>query len=164
MLLLVGPASEAEGLPPRFAGHPAALRALAAAEGVQETVRFVGRVTDLERWYAAADAFLFLSHREGQGYVIVEAMAAGLPCVVSPLDGIGRELVGESGFVMDDPDDAQAVAACVGALLADPDRRRALGQLARARAARRFSMAARARAFAEVYRGLLERSRAAGRA
>jgi glycosyltransferase involved in cell wall biosynthesis len=156
VLVIAGPASLAEGLPPRFADHPGELRALAATAGIAETVRFAGRVNDLERWYGAADAFVFLSHREGQGYVIVEAMASGLPCVVSPLDGIGRELVAEGGFIADAPDDADAVAARLGELLADPARRRALGERVRARAVERFSLAARARAFAEVYRGLVE--------
>jgi glycosyltransferase involved in cell wall biosynthesis len=156
VLLLVGPSNLAEGLPPRFADHPAELRALAAAAGVEGTVRFAGRVGDLERWYGAADVFAFLSHREGQGYVIVEAMASGLPCVVSSLGGIGRELVADGGLVADDPDDADAVAARIGELLADPARRRALGERVRARAVERFSMPARARAFADVYRELVE--------
>jgi glycosyltransferase involved in cell wall biosynthesis len=158
LLLLAGPASLEQGLPPRFAGHPAELRALAAAAGVADTVRFLGRVEDLERWYGAADLCLFLSHREGQGTVIVEAMACGLPCVVSPLDGIGRELVAESGFVIDDPDDPQAVAARASELLADRERSRRLGERARAVAVERFSMTARAEAFAAAYRELLDAS------
>jgi glycosyltransferase involved in cell wall biosynthesis len=161
VLALVGPASVSEGLPTRFADHAGELRALAAASGVAESVRFVGRVEDLERWYAAADVFLFLSRREGQGYVIVEAMASGLPCVVSPLDGIGRELLGDSGVVADDPDDADAVAARIGELLADAPRRRTLGERARLRAEARFSMKTRARSFAELYRELHARGRRA---
>jgi glycosyltransferase involved in cell wall biosynthesis len=160
-LLLVGPRSVEEGVPPRFAGHPDELRELAKSLGVADTVRLLGHTNEPERVLRAADAFVFLSRREGLGNVVIESLACGLPCVVSPLDGIGHELLeeGETGHVIADPDDAQAVGACIAGLLDEPERRAAMGRAAHAEARRRFSMGVRARALAEVYRSVVAEAR-----
>jgi glycosyltransferase involved in cell wall biosynthesis len=162
LLLLVGPATEGEGLRSQYLSHVRELEALAAAPPLAGTVRLVGRVDDVERWMAAADVFALLSRREGFGTVTAEAMACGLPCVVSPLDGIGREIVdeGRTGFVIDDPDDPDAVAARLRPLLSDGELRRRLGTAARESACARFSMEVRAERLAEIYRTLAARSSA----
>ncbi len=154
-LLVVGPATPAEGLP-YDDPTPRSLRAQADAPGVAGTVMFTGRVDDLERYYAASDLFVFLSRREGLGNVTIEAMATGLPCIVSPLDGIGHELIdhGRTGFVAESPDDAAAVAALIRRLLDQPDEARRMGEAAHADAVARFSMPARAAALATLYREL----------
>ena len=56
-------------------------------------------VEDVIDYYHAADAFAFASEREGLPNVILEAMACGLPCVLSPFDGFpaGGEELGEPG-------------------------------------------------------------------
>jgi glycosyltransferase involved in cell wall biosynthesis len=158
-LVIAGPATVAEGVAPRFAGHKAELERFVAEAGLGQSVRIIGRVDDLERWYAASDVFAFLSRREGMGYVIVEAMASGLPCVVSPLDGIGRELLREglTGTVVEHPDDPEFVAARLRGLLDDPERRRAWGAAGREDALERFSLRSRARTMAELYRELAAR-------
>ena len=46
-----------------------------------ERIRFLGRRTDVERFYSIADIFISLSKHEPFGQVILEAMAAGLPCI-----------------------------------------------------------------------------------
>jgi glycosyltransferase involved in cell wall biosynthesis len=121
-------------------------------------VRLLGRVDDLESYLGAADLFVFLSRKEGQGYVIVEAMASGLPCVVSPLDGIASEMVdqGESGVILSNPDDADAVAGELSRLLGDAALRRAMGDAARRSAVRRFSIESRVDALAALYREVLD--------
>jgi glycosyltransferase involved in cell wall biosynthesis len=160
LLLLVGPANEGEGLRPQYLPHVRELEALAGAPDLAGTVRFVGRVDDVERWMAAADVFALLSRREGFGTVTAEAMACGLPCVVSPLDGIAREIVdeGRTGFVIDDPDDPEALAARLRPLLSDLGLRSTLGAAARESACARFSMAVRAKRLAEIYRMLAART------
>ncbi|MFX0199910.1 MAG: glycosyltransferase family 4 protein [Candidatus Hodarchaeota archaeon] len=50
------------------------------AEG-GERIRFLGRRTDVERFYSIADIFVSPSKHEPFGQVILEAMAAGLPCI-----------------------------------------------------------------------------------
>ena len=119
-------------------------------------MRLVGRTPAPQRWARAADVFAFLSRREGLGYVIIESMGCGIPAVVSPLDGIGHELVqhGRTGFVVDEPDDAAAVGARLRSLLDDAELRRRLGAEARHDVVARFSMQARARQLVGIYEGM----------
>ena len=101
---------------------------------------------ELAAAYASADVFVFPSTTDTFGNVILEAQAAGLPCVVSDQGG-PRELVadGEDGFITRGGDLAELCEA-TRKLCADADLRRAMGAAARKRvedrswphAARRF--------------------------
>lgn len=51
--------------------------------GIQENVRFLGGRDDIEKLHQAADAFVFPSFYEGFPGAVLEAQAAGLPCVIS---------------------------------------------------------------------------------
>jgi len=55
------------------------LESLVADEGLQEKVRFLGRIDEITEAYADADLLLLPSRSEGFGLVIIEAMANGLP-------------------------------------------------------------------------------------
>ena len=79
-------------------------------------------------YLAAAECFVLLSRNEGMGRAVVEAMAAGLPCVVSDVCGLA-ELVDDSVGAVVDADDAASVA---GALRRHWDD--GIGERARARA------------------------------
>jgi glycosyltransferase involved in cell wall biosynthesis len=164
LLLLVGPATEREGLRPWYLPHVRELETLAGSPELAGTVRMVGRVDDPESWLAASDAFALLSRSEGFGIVIAEAMGCGLPCLVSPLEGIGREIVNEgtTGFVVDDPDDPEAVAGRLRLLLSDAEVGRKLGAEAAKDAHARFSLEARASKLEQAYRDLVA-TREAGR-
>ena len=50
---------------------------------IQDNILFLGNRNDVYRLYQAMDVFVFPSHYEGLGMVVVEAQTAGLPCVVS---------------------------------------------------------------------------------
>ncbi len=81
---------------------------------------------DLAKAYASADAFVFPSTTDTFGNVIIEAQAAGLPCVVSDAGG-PRELVqdGVDGFVTKSLD-AVALASALARLIADPTLRQSM--------------------------------------
>jgi glycosyltransferase involved in cell wall biosynthesis len=84
---------------------------------------------------ARADAFVFPTRGDAVPWVVLEAMAAGLP-VVSTRVGAIPEMVGDAGLIVErDPD---SVARAIGALAADPDRRAALGRAGRARVAEHY--------------------------
>lgn len=51
--------------------------------GLEEKVLFLGYRTDISNWYQVMDVFCLPSRFEGLGIVLVEAQAAGVPCVVS---------------------------------------------------------------------------------
>ncbi len=79
-LAIVGDGSEA-----------AALKSLTARLGLRENIHFAGWADPLP-YLQSAGCFVLLSRNEGMGRAVVEAMAAGLPCVVSDVCGL-RELV-----------------------------------------------------------------------
>ncbi|MER7070072.1 glycosyltransferase family 4 protein [Terrabacter sp. NPDC000476] len=96
-------------------------------------VRLVGARDDVAAWLRAADVFVVTSRWEARALVVQEAMAAGLPVVVTRTGGLPG-LVGDAGrlVAVGDPD---AVAEEVDSLLADDDERARLGAAARAAAA-----------------------------
>src|SRR6478735_5400701 len=102
-------------------------------EGKGPAIRFVGARTDVGDWLRAADAFVLTSRWEARALVVQEAMAAGLPVVVTRTGGL-PDLVGDAGSLLPVGDPA-AVAAEVDRLLTDADARLREGDAGRARAA-----------------------------
>ncbi len=86
-------------------------RALAEELGVLDRVRFCGKQTDVLPYYWASDLFTLSSVSETFPMTILEAMATGLPCVMTDVGG-ARELIqeGRNGFVSR-PADPRALAA-----------------------------------------------------
>lgn len=95
-----------------------ALREEARALGCNDSVRFVGQVTqpELAQWMAAADVFVLPSHDEGRGLVLLEAMACGTPCVASDVGGVPETLPAECGQLVP-PGDPEALADAVRRVL-----------------------------------------------
>lgn len=99
-------------------GNEAKYRRMARSLGIAEAVIFAGTQVDgLERYYRAADIFIMLSKFDTFGMVVLEAMAAGLPVIVSPNVG-AKDLVEEgiNGFVLPEHQDADAAAERIGRL------------------------------------------------
>ncbi|NLI20722.1 MAG: glycosyltransferase family 4 protein [Clostridiales bacterium] len=104
------------------------LRALADSLGVADRVRFLGFRRDVPALLAACDVFLFPSFQEGLPVSLMEAMAAGLPCVASRVRGNADLIVpGEGGYLCA-PGDADAMAGHIRTLLSDPAMREAMGE------------------------------------
>jgi len=98
--------------------------------GLGERVIFGGAVPHREvpHYAAAADLFVFASEVETQGLALIEAMAAGTPVVAVRSPGTTDTLSAGGGVLV--PADDEAFAAAVMALLADRQRRQALGEQA----------------------------------
>jgi glycosyltransferase involved in cell wall biosynthesis len=113
------------------AGEGPALPSLhqqAAALGLEDHVRFVGylpRNTGLRDCYAAADLFVFASHTETQGLVLLEAMAVGLPVLAIPALGAGEIVAPRRGAVAA-ADTVSAFSAQMVALFDNPAQLRLL--------------------------------------
>ncbi len=91
-------------------GDPSLEAALRAqAQGLPAT--FTGPLYDLDKWaaLAAADAFILPSHQENFGIAVAEALASGLPTLISQKVNIWREIVADgAGFA--EPDTVEGTA------------------------------------------------------
>jgi UDP-glucose:(heptosyl)LPS alpha-1,3-glucosyltransferase len=109
---------------------PVDYRPVAARLGLAGRLHWHGASSDAGRFFAAADIFVLPTAYEPFGIVIVEAMASGLPAVVSKLAGAALAIDhGTSGLLLDDPRDADELSANLKLLL-DPDRRARMGAAA----------------------------------
>ena len=89
---------------------------------IGDRVRFVGLVarSEVDRYYAASDLFVFPSITETQGLVVQEALGHGLPAVAVAGGGAGASIVnGQNGFVV--KNDPGAFSEAVLEILDDPD-------------------------------------------
>lgn len=91
------------------------------------------KVTNIEDYMRAVDVFVLPSRQEGMGNVVIEAMASGVPCVVTPFVGFPEDEFGQAGthylraeFV------AEHLAAQIDTLLRDAQTRQSIGRAARA--------------------------------
>ncbi|MDQ6963452.1 MAG: glycosyltransferase [Mariprofundales bacterium] len=109
--------------------------------GVATSVHFAGW-DDPVPWLAKGDRFILLSRNEGMGRAVVEAFAAGLPCIVADVCGLAELVDGSVGAVVDG-DDASAVATAV---IASYDCQAALQ-----RRAQLYSVAAMVTAIGRIY-------------
>jgi D-inositol-3-phosphate glycosyltransferase len=134
----------------------ARLRVMAEALGVGRWVDFRGPEPQsvLPEYYRAADLCLVPSHHESFGMAALEAMACGATVVASRVGGLATTIQDGVTGVLVPPRDDVALAAAIGALLADGTRRRTLGGQA-ARWAHSFAWPTVARALVELYEELV---------
>lgn len=89
--------------------------------GIAERVHLLGFRSDVAELLSAADLFVFPSYREGLPVSLMEAMAAGLPCVVSRIRGNTDLIAQNEGGALADPDDAGEFASAIAGRLADEE-------------------------------------------
>lgn len=138
-LLVVGDGSLRPGLEGQVRAH-----------GLQDRVRFLSFRQDVGAILAAGDLFVLPSRFEAMPIALVEAMATGLPSVVTDV-GDNAELMadGTLGLVVP-PGDPPALAGAMEKLALDSETRRTMGTRAR-EAARAYSVEAAVRAVERVY-------------
>ena len=119
--------------------------------GLEERVRLVGERSDVPALLADSDLFVLSSRSEGLPVSVLEAMAAELPVVASGVGGLAELVVdGETGILVP-PGDTLALAAALGQMVEDRERRGRLGAAGRARAEAFFDLAPFRRAHVELY-------------
>ncbi len=113
-----------------------------AARELPGPVVFTGPRRDIERLYAAADAFVLASIQDAFGMVVLEALASGLPVVTSRMVGASEVLKGPlAELVVEDPRDGPSLHAALERAL-DPTVRERLAEAAhRAASARSIDAA-----------------------
>jgi glycosyltransferase involved in cell wall biosynthesis len=108
--------------------------------GIRDRTIFTGLVQGADKLAVLADSDFFVlpSYSENFGIAVVEAMACGLPVVISDQVNIWREIEGDGAGLVT-PCEAGAVADAIARLLADPELRRRMGAAGRASVAQRYS-------------------------
>lgn len=142
VLIIAGQGEEAEHL-----------KTLAIEFGIADRVKFIGLRFDLPEIYPLFDVFLLASFSEGISVTLLEAMASGVPAVVTDVGGNGEVVVdGETGFLVPLNAD-QLMAGRVTALLQEPQTAARLGAAGRERAEGEFSGQEMMAAYYRLYAG-----------
>jgi glycosyltransferase involved in cell wall biosynthesis len=130
------------------------LEDLALDLGVAATVDFAGLVADMPALLAGASGFVLPSRYEGMSNALLEAMAAGQPCVATRVSGSEDVIVdGQSGLLVPS-EDPEALASALVTVLADRARAHALGREARARVVAAFDSRHVMNALSQLYTSL----------
>jgi glycosyltransferase involved in cell wall biosynthesis len=106
------------------------LQALANKLGIAERVYWYGQVDNPIAHLKAADAFILTSRFEGSPNALLEAMACGLPPIVSDASPGPLELVGKEAGLIVPTEDVEATAEAMVALASDDKLRKQLGAAA----------------------------------
>jgi len=164
VLVLMGPTSRSED-PTLDEGFVDRLRSACAGAELKHHVAFLGRVNSAERKRSilrASDLFALFSASEGLGIVVLEAMACGIPPVLTPIPGVFDFIVddGQNGRIAKSREVSE-LSQVLDELLSSAERRREMGRRARETVTSRFSMSRIAAQYFDLYRRLSRRGRAA---
>jgi glycosyltransferase involved in cell wall biosynthesis len=160
-LLIVGPKNRNEQ-PSLDEGFVNDLYSLLNQHNLSERVSFMGLIQDGQKLgdiYRASDVFVFPSNKEGLGNVVLEAMACGLPVVVSQLPVLEKIIKhGENGLVVP-IGGASALRDSILMLSDDPSLARKIGHHAHDYIEKNLGFTAWQAQLVKFYNGLLSRGR-----
>jgi glycosyltransferase involved in cell wall biosynthesis len=106
-----------------------------------QQVKFLGYRADVHELLRAFDVFGLVSYKEGLPLSVIEAMAAGLPVLVTDIEAMkGIVQQGVNGSLVT-PDDVEGLASAMGGLVADAALRQRMGKQGRELAHGRYSFA-----------------------
>src|SRR5256714_247953 len=140
------------------------LKALASKLGVADRVRFLGWRTDRGALLGAADVCVLPSRWEPFGTVMLEAWAAGTPLVAAASQGPAALISDGVNGLLVPVDDAPALAAAIGRLIADPALKARLIERGRADYQSGFTREAVTRRMIALYTEIIAEHRGAGAA
>ncbi|AIK97106.1 glycosyltransferase [Candidatus Odyssella acanthamoebae] len=123
---------------------------------LQQHVLLLGQLTHPEHCLPALDLFVSPSLQEGFPNVVGEAMACGVPCVVTDV-GDSALAVGETGIVVP-PNDPQALAQAILKIIEHPDTLHSLGGQARRRIETKFSLPTIVKEYETAYINFVEKA------
>lgn len=130
----------------------AACRNSVASKDLGQTVVFAGQTASPWQAYREADVVAMASVSEAFPYSIIEAMLTGSAIVATDVGGV-REAIADTGVVVP-PRQPRELAAAIVSLLRSPGQRHRLGQAARQRAVKHFTVQSFAAAYRQAYQEL----------
>jgi glycosyltransferase involved in cell wall biosynthesis len=133
------------------------LRIAALEKGVGSQVTFLGSRDDIERVLAALEIFVLPSLTEGMPMALLEAMAAGLPVVATPVGEVPNIITDGVNGLLVPPADEDRLAGALIRLLGDPGYGRRLGEDARTMVLRNYSARSMALRYRAVYQEALKK-------
>ena len=130
---------------------------LVTEKKLEDRVLFLPPRKDIEFYYAAADAYAGPSLQESYGIPPAEAMACGLPVIVSAAAGVSEIVTdGVDGMVLDDPTDAVKLGTMIRHLYEDKELCKRIGHKA-SETARRYTWESNGRELAKIFEEIFQR-------
>jgi glycosyltransferase involved in cell wall biosynthesis len=127
------------------------------AKSLEDQVRFLPPRSDVEFYYAAADAYTGPSLEDTFAQPPAEAMACGLPVIVSTTNGTCEIITdGKDGLILADPTDAISLSAIIRRLFEDEEFRSGLGVNA-SETARQYTWGRNGRELSAIFKEILQR-------
>lgn len=136
-----------------------ALARLAAALGVSDRVHLLGHRADVPAILSRCELLISSSYAEGLSNSVIEGMAAGLPVVATAVGGNPELIDGEARGLLVPPRSSEQLAKGIATLADEPQRRRALGERARAFVEKNLEIGIMARRFDRLYDDVLRQRR-----
>lgn len=126
--------------------------------GMADRLHRLGSRGDVSRLMNEADLLVHPAHQEPLGRVLLEAAASGLPVIATDVGGTGEILRDGQSARLIPPNDAEALAAAIAELHANPDLRNQFAVAARAEIESRFSIETAAENLAAIWRAVVSES------
>ena len=122
---------------------------------LENDIIFTGESKEVSNYLRASDIFVFPSRQEGCPNVVIEAMACGLPCIISEMPGISDFLMRdkEEGIIIPQ-DNPERLAEEILKLLNDPLKANEIGKKAREKALLDFSLEKVSKQYIDFYRNI----------
>jgi glycosyltransferase involved in cell wall biosynthesis len=138
-------------------GSGGVARAEVARTGLSNRIHFTGALSgeDLVQAYVDSDLLVLLSHRESFGMVVIEAMANGLPVLLSREVGIAGDVIEQRAGIVVEADSVQVEEAWES-LLNSPEERKKMAEAGRDSVRKNYSSKAVAQRMLDSFRGLVE--------
>ena len=156
-LTLIGPRADEDH--PRWGEFERKLENLVRASEAGSRVHFTGFVSNVEAYLRGSDVFVFPSSKEGQPNVVLEAMASGLPVVLTPFLGLSEDLGRPDHHYLLTERNSEALANAVATLLESSDLRATLGQRARQWVEETMDVERSLDRYAALYQDLVKQAR-----
>lgn len=121
--------------------------------GESDSIKFLGNVQNIEELYNVADIFVLPSKSEGMPNVLLEAMSSGLTCIASNIPGV-RDIVsdGYNGLLIEN--ETRGILTKLLDLSKDKQKRKHLGDNARATILKSYSVEVQAKAYNSLFRSI----------